>query len=148
MSQATPAVRAGTEHDHAAVIALLEAASLPTAGVPATLADYLVADAGGEIVGVIGLEPYGRAALLRSAAVDPVCRGAGIGGKLVQGILEQARRRGVREMFLLTTTAEDYFPRFGFQFVPREEVPLSVRQSVEFREACPASAVAMRRALS
>ena len=51
-------------------------------------------------------------------------------------------------MYLLTTTAERYFARFGFVQIARDDVPGAVQQSVEFREACPASAVVMRTELS
>jgi amino-acid N-acetyltransferase len=59
-------------------------------------------------------------------------------------VLDRARERGVREMYLLTTTAERWFPRFGFTRIAREQVPDAVRGSVEFREACPAFAAVMR----
>jgi amino-acid N-acetyltransferase len=143
----TEAMRAATGRDHAAVIGLLEAASLPTAGVPAGLDDYLVAERGGRIVGAIGLERYGTAALLRSAVVEPGARGTGLGTALVERLLDAARTGGVREVFLLTTTAEGYFPRFGFAPITREEVPAGVKASVEFQGACPASAVVMRRVM-
>jgi amino-acid N-acetyltransferase len=51
----------------------------------------------------------------------------------------------VREIYLLTTTAEHFFPRFGFARIPRADVAPTVRASEEFRGACPDSAIAMRR---
>ncbi len=123
---------------------LLEAAALPTAGLTPTLSDFYVAEDRGRVVGAMGIEPYAQAALLRSAVVDPALRRSGIGEALVRRILEHARERGATEVFLLTTTAERYFPRFGFTQIARENVPSAVRESVEFREACPASAVVMR----
>ena len=63
-------------------------------------------------------------------------------------VLDHARERGVQDVYLLTTTAEDYFPRFGFRRVDRREVPAEVQASVEFRKACPGSAVAMRKSLA
>jgi N-acetylglutamate synthase-like GNAT family acetyltransferase len=63
---------------------------------------------------------------------------------LIQSVLAEAQRLGVRDVYLLTTTAEQFFVRFGFTTVDRIEVPLSVRESVEFRSACPASATVMR----
>jgi amino-acid N-acetyltransferase len=50
-------------------------------------------------------------------------------------------------VFLLTTTAERFFPKFGFEQIDREQVPASVQQSVEFQSACPASAIVMRKLL-
>lgn len=138
-------LRAATAADHGGVMALLQAAALPAAGVTPALTDFFVVENRGRIVGAIGLETYGSDALLRSAVVDPPFRGSGIGVALVERVLLRARERGVRAVYLLTTTAERYFPRFGFEPVARADVPEAVRASVEFREACPASAVAMRR---
>ena len=66
---------------------------------------------------------------------------------MTERVLESARAAGLRRLYLLTTTAEDYFPRHGFRPVPRESASPEVRSSVEFRDACPASAVAMVRDL-
>jgi N-acetylglutamate synthase and related acetyltransferases len=87
------------------------------------------------------------------ASSDPrwsirTARSTGLGLALVDRILRHARERGLGAVYLLTTTAEGYFPRFGFTRVARDEVPDPVRASVEFREACPASAVAMRKPVS
>jgi amino-acid N-acetyltransferase len=139
-----PDVRPATDVDYPAVIALLEAAGLPTAGVPRTLRDFLVADAGDGLAGAVGLERYGSGALLRSAVVRPGDQGTGIGAALVRALLDRARDGGLREIYLLTTTAERWFPRFGFAPIAREQVPDAVRASVEFRDACPASAAVMR----
>ncbi len=138
-------VRVATPADYQAVLGLLRTASLPTAGVPPGLPDFLVADNRERIVGAIGLERYGDAGLLRSAVVDPSARGAGIGHALVRRLLDRAREGGVHEVYLLTTTAEHYFPRFGFVVITRDSVPAAVQASAEFRDACPASAVAMRK---
>jgi amino-acid N-acetyltransferase len=137
-------VRPAAGGDRPAVIALLEAASLPTAGVPPTLERFLVAEEHGRVVGVVGLELYEDGALLRSAAVRADGRGAGIGAALVRGVLDAARESGVTDVYLLTTTAERWFPRFGFERIARADVPAGVGSSVELREACPASAAAMR----
>jgi amino-acid N-acetyltransferase len=137
-------VRSATAVDYPAVIALLEAAGLPTAGVPRTLGDFLVASRGDGLAGAIGLERYGSGALLRSAVVRPGDQGSGIGAALVHALLDRARDGGLREIYLLTTTAERWFPRFGFTPIEREQVPDAVRASVEFRQACPASAAVMR----
>ena len=141
---ALPVIRHGSPADHAPLLALLAASHLPTAGVPPTLADFLVAELDGRLVGAIGLERYGEAGLLRSAVVEPSAQGTGLGQRLVHELLAHATARGVREIYLLTTTAEHFFPRFGFERMDRGEVPAAVQASVEFREACPASATVMR----
>lgn len=141
-------LRAATPSDLAAVRALLTAAALPLDGVPPDLAHFLVAERAGHVVGAIGLEDYGDTALLRSAVVDPAVRGSGVGEALVRALLDAARARGMRELVLLTTTAEHWFPRFGFERITREAAPAAVHVSEEFQGACPASAVTMHLRLS
>jgi len=145
MSTAT--IRAARPTDLSAVHSLLTHADLPLDGVPSDLAHFLVAERGGEVVGAIGLEPYGAAALLRSAVVAPSVRGSGVGERLVRQLLDEAKRHRMSEVVLLTTTAESWFPRFGFHKVSRDDVPTAVKQSVEFTSACPASATVMKLAL-
>lgn len=141
----TPVLRAALPGDFAGVTALLSANALPLDGVPSSLDDFLVAEQDGAIVGAIGLERYGGDALLRSAAVAAPVRGTGLGSRLVDAILDYAAQRHIHVLWLLTTTAEDWFPRFGFSVVSRREVPASVQGSREFKGACPDSAIVMRR---
>ena len=139
-------LRPAAPDDLPSILSLLGEANLPTQGVePRALPDFIVADRDGKLVGVVGLEIYRDSALLRSAAVDPRWRGTGVGRALIERALDLSRQRGIQDVYLLTTTAEQYFPRFGFCCVNRESVPEAVRGSVEFREACPASAVVMRK---
>ncbi|MBX3132917.1 MAG: GNAT family N-acetyltransferase [Gemmatimonadaceae bacterium] len=147
LPKATDQVRPATAHDVVAVQALLREAALPLDGVPNDLADFLVAERDGAVVAAIGLERYGRHGLLRSAVVHPSLRGSGIGDALVTELLAHARRSGLVDLTLLTTTAAAWFPRFGFATVTRDEVPSAVHASAEFQGACPASATVMLRAL-
>jgi amino-acid N-acetyltransferase len=123
---------------------LLAGQSLTQAGVPDWIGHFWVAEGDGSVVGTAGLEVYGSAALLRSVAVDPAWRGTGLGRLVTERALDDARSAGASEVYLLTTTAEDYFPRVGFAAVARECVPEALMASEEFRGACPASAVVMR----
>jgi amino-acid N-acetyltransferase len=139
-------LRAATPEDLPAIELLLTASGLPTAGVAEELRGFIVAESQHDrrIVGVVGLELCcDEYALLRSTAVDPDWRGTGLGRRLVNHVIADAESRGIRALYLLTTTAERYFPSFGFVKTQREAVPDEVKQSVEFREACPASATVM-----
>jgi arsenite methyltransferase len=137
-------LRAAVPADLEAVERLLTASALPLDGVAGALDTFVVAEAGGRIVGVAGVEPRGADAVLRSVAVDASWRGRGLGRALVARVLELARDGGVGGLYLLTTTAEGYFPAFGFRGIARGEVPEAVARSVEFASACPASATVMR----
>jgi amino-acid N-acetyltransferase len=123
---------------------LLARSQLPLDGVPATLDHFFVATRGEQIVGVAGLEmPRGATALLRSVAVDAGERNTGIASRLVNRVIAHAGSARVTSIYLLTTTAAEYFARRGFQLVDRTSVPASLRETAEFTHACPASAVAM-----
>jgi len=99
------------------------------------------------LVGSAALELYGSAALLRSVSVSPALQRKGLGQRLTIAALALARERGVSQVFLLTETAREFFPRFGFRTVERADVPPAVKQSVEFTTACPDSALVMAVAL-
>jgi amino-acid N-acetyltransferase len=133
--------------DYAAVRDLLRANDLPLEGLADHLAHAFVARADGRIVGAAALEIYEGGGLLRSVVVDAAERGSGLARRLVDATLALARARQLPAVYLLTTTAADYFPKLGFVQVTREDVPASVRQSIEFTSACPASATVMARTL-
>lgn len=144
-------IRPATAADTAAVRELLRAADLPLDGVPEDLTLLLVAERAIEgstaLVGAVALERHGSAALLRSTVVAPALRGTHLGEALVRRALTDAEVGGVRDVVLLTTTADRWFPRFGFERISRDEVPASLQASREFQGACPASAIVMRRRL-
>ncbi len=138
-------IRGATSRDLDAVESLLSANDLPLDGVKENFSSFVVAEDNGKIAGAIGLEKFGPVALLRSAVVSPEHRGSGIGRRLVEQILDRASDEGIEELFLLTTTAEKYFPRFGFSSTTRSAVPAAVKASAEFQGACPDTAVVMTR---
>ena len=136
-------IRRATPHDWPKLVALLATADLPLAGAEAHLPDFFLAFRDDVLIGSAGLELYGDTALLRSITVASIERGQSLGQALVQQVLAYAASLGVCQVVLLTTTAADFFLRFRFQPISRAEVPLAAQASVEFQEACPASATVM-----
>ncbi|NTU84725.1 MAG: GNAT family N-acetyltransferase [Chloroflexales bacterium] len=137
------AIEPAVPADLPAVLALLSANGLPHDGLAEHFAAALVARDGDTVVGSAALELYGEAALLRSLAVAEALRGQGLGRQLTTAALELAHSRGVRRVCLLTTTAQGYFPNFGFVPITRAEVEPAVQASAEFTGACPDSAVVL-----
>jgi len=135
----TPAAPA----DVPAILALLAASKLPRARIENHVASTLVARQDSGVVGTAALELYGDAALLRSVAVATDLRGRGLGAALTFAALDLARRRGVRTVYLLTETAAQFFPKFGFRAITRAEVEPGVLASPEFTTVCPKTAVVM-----
>jgi len=136
--------RAAAREDWPAIRALLESCKLPLAGAEEHLDGFLLATVAEPIIGCAGIERHGDAALLRSCAVDADHRGQGVGIALATRAIALAKEFGIRHLVLLTTTAVDFFPRFGFTRIAREQMPVSLRDSEEFRSACPASASVMQ----
>lgn len=133
-----------TAEDVEAIKALLVANDLPTAGVAEHWRTFIVARDGDTIVGCGGAEAYQFAALIRSIAVRADYRSHGLGRRLVRQLLDRLASRGLREFYLLTTTAEDYFRKRGFKTIDRDEVHPQLLASREFQDACPSSATCMR----
>jgi amino-acid N-acetyltransferase len=95
-------------------------------------------------VGSAGLECYGTVALLRSVAVAPHLRGNRLGERLILAALDLAGEHGIEVVYLLTATAQGFFPRFGFTALGRSEVP----PSAEWTTACASTAHVMAKRLS
>lgn len=126
------------------ILTLVADCGLPPDGLEDHAATTLVArEPSGALIGSAALELYGADALLRSVAVRRGRRGLGLGRRMTEGALELARERGIARVYLLTETADGFFPRFGFRPTERHEVPDDVRRSVEFVSACPESARVM-----
>lgn len=146
--------RSATASDVPAVAALLVSSGLPTAGIAELFShdasQFIVAVSStnpSEVLAVAGLEVCCNNALLRSVAVREDWQRKGLGQELVRRAVREAETRGIRALYLLTLTSEHYFPRFGFSTVGRDSVPAEIAETLEFKSACPASAIAMERVL-
>ena len=134
-------------HDLETALELLRRVDLPEKGVVEHFGLFHVVRDDGRVVALAGLEVHGEDGLLRSVAVDPAYRGQGLAASLVGASLGLAAKVGLREVYLLTTTARDYFLRRGFADCPREDAPAGIRESWEFRTGCPSTSAFMRRRL-
>ena len=140
-------VRRATSHDWPKIWqTLLTTADLPLAGAEAHLSDFFLAFRDDDLIGSAGLECYGDTALLRSVAVAVPERGHGLGQALVQQVLAYAASLEVRQVVLLTTTAADFFLRFGFRRSAEPRFPGPHRRPWSFRrhalpplQRCPLS---------
>lgn len=129
------------------IIALLAAEKLPTADLPETLDNFIVAIQNATVVGVAGVEVYGSYGLLRSLAVQAENRNAGIAGKLLTHVDAMSKQKGLTELYLLTETAPAYFEQKNYHKITRDDVPAEVKASSEFSHVCPVSAIVMKKTL-
>lgn len=140
-------IEAAQPGDADAIASLISANQLPLDGLREHLDTAVVARLNGAVVGVAALEVYADGVLLRSVAVASALQGQGLGHRLTDAVLQLARDLAAPHAYLLTTTAEKFFPKFGFERIARTDVPASVQTSIEFRSACPATAIVMRKPL-
>jgi amino-acid N-acetyltransferase len=137
-------IRGAAAADMAVIRQLLVTNNLPTSGIDDHWKTFIVARDGEAIVGCGGAEAYKVAALIRSVAVADSHRGRGIGRRIVRQLVDRLASRGIREFYLLTTTAQPYFAKRGFQLIDRDEIHPQLLASTELQGACPDSAVCMR----
>jgi amino-acid N-acetyltransferase len=125
------------------VRSLLATSDLPTDDIDDPAVALFGAFEGEALAGVVGLQSCDGVGLLRSLAVAPQFRERGVARLLCEHVFESAR--AMSSLWLLTTTATDYFTRHAFEVVPREEAPDAVRATAQFSSLCPSSAHVMRR---
>jgi N-acetylglutamate synthase-like GNAT family acetyltransferase len=137
-------LRAG---ERAALAAALAKSELPTADIEAPGRLFWRFETSDEVpVGFGGLEVHGEDALLRSLVTLPPVRSRGVGTAMVAALEFEARLHGCRSLWLITTTAADFFARLGYARCERAVVPPAIRATAEFSTLCPASAeVLMKR---
>ena len=138
-----PAIPAETE----AIRTLLIEAELPHEDFAQHLNHFLTAKQNGTLAGAIGLEIYGESGLLRSLVVDAAYRGQGLGIELGEQIFAYAKSQDVKKLYLLTTTAADFFPKLDFSTIDRDNVPSAIQNTEEFASICPSTAVCMVKTL-
>jgi amino-acid N-acetyltransferase len=134
--------------DVPAVEALLSAAELPLDGAAEAFGLGVVGRDGANVVAAAAIERYGDAGLLRSVVVDGGRRGEGFGHQIVGAAEGLAASEGIRELYLLTETAPDWFPRLGYDVVERSVANAAVGESIEFTTVCKDTGIAMRKVLA
>ncbi|TXH62207.1 MAG: GNAT family N-acetyltransferase [Thiothrix sp.] len=126
---------------------LLDLCQLPSDDIYNPALQFFGVKRAGKLVAVIGVEAYDTIALLRSLAVLPDYRSLGLARKLVRFIENQALQQGVHELYLLTTTASNFFRVQGYQLVERIQTPACIQQSAQLSRLCPASALVLMKQL-
>ena len=98
------------------------------------ISTFLVLEEKAQIVGCASLENYGTdLAEIRSLAVNPEIRGRGLGARLVQFALLDARRRKIARVFAVTR-APEFFERQGFAASSRRALPEKIARDCS---VCP-----------
>ncbi len=104
------------------------------------LVGYFEGDA---LVGTGGLEVYGSYGLLRSLSVKFGIRGKSVGTNIAEYLIDEAKDKKLKAIYLLTEKASGFFQKRGFVSVNREQVPDELKVSSEFSKPSSDGAVAM-----
>jgi N-acetylglutamate synthase-like GNAT family acetyltransferase/protein-tyrosine-phosphatase len=145
---ATTSIGPASGGDLDAITRLLVGSLLPSRDVGGTNQRFIVASENGRLIGCAGLQVAGQDGLVRSMAVHWTRRNAGLGSRLHQRLLFEAMLAGVRTLFVVTTTAEDFFAGHGFRKVAADAVPPALRASDEFTAFVPGGSTVMSRPVS
>lgn len=143
MIENEPRLREATEEDLDAIASLLSSYDLPTVDLSGKASSLFVLESDGALIGTGGVEVFGDTGLLRSVAVRDSLRGAGFGTVICREIFDRMSAQGLKELFLLTTTAPGFFESLGFTRIDRNAAPADIQGTTEFSTLCPQSAVCM-----
>jgi amino-acid N-acetyltransferase len=130
------------------VVDLLAQNDLPTSDLDADKYLYALLDEQQQLAGTGGLEFTGNAALLRSVSVKKELQGKGLGKQISSYLEKIASEKGIDEIYLLTTTAKDFFEKEAYQIINRDEVPQGIKETSEFSSVCPSSAIVMKKTIT
>ncbi len=125
-------------------IHLLKQQYLPVEDIDEDKLLYLFLD-GDKVIGTAGLEIFEDCALLRSISIVKDEQGKGLGKMINRQAEHYAKEAGINCLYLLTTTAKDFFEKQGYCVINREDTPAAVKQTAEFTSLCPTTAVAMKK---
>jgi amino-acid N-acetyltransferase len=144
MSSSAMRIEAARRSDLAGIRWLLEYEQLPANDLDeSSLERFLVCRDEKGVVAAVGLEIFGRVALLRSLVVDREMRGRGMGMQLTEAAEALAHHSGVESIYLLTTTAEEFFRARGYRILARSEAPAAIQSTTQFSALCPSTAILM-----
>ena len=137
---------AASETERQQAIHLLQQQHLPVADIDEDKLLYLLMEEE-RVIGTAGLEIFDDCALLRSVSVIDGEKGKGYGKFLTEAMEKYTAESGINCLYLLTTTAKDFFGKLGYCVIKREEAPIPVKQTAEYTSLCPSSAMIMKKRL-
>ena len=133
-----------SQNSFSAAIDLLKKNNLPTEDInPGT--QLFVVEENDTVVGTVAVQYDFNVALLRSLCVSDDKRNTGIGEMLVEFIEHYVQKQGVQSVYLLTTTAENFFLKKGYKKMDRKEVPEFIKNTKEYSVLCSASSSLMKK---
>jgi len=131
------------QNHHNTVVEILRNSRLPEADIDLNRQFFVGYQSATRLEGIGALEIHGSSALVRSMAVLHNGQNKGVGSSILSRLIQQAREKNLKDLYLLTETAENFFARNGFEKTDRSTVPDAILNSEEFKNLCPDSAICM-----
>lgn len=122
---------------------LLQNSRLPFEDIGTHLQNFLCMMNKEEIIAVGGFEIYDEIALLRSLAVTEAKRNEGFGQIIYSALIDHAKTKNIKTIYLLTETAEKFFLKNGFLKVERNIIPETIKNTYEYKKLCAESAIVL-----
>lgn len=139
--------RTATVEELPAIIQLLAECKLPHSDIVPGKQQFVIAEIDQKIIGCAGYEAYDQNGLFRSLAVKSLYRNMMIAHTMIDKIFAFAQEQGIKEFFLLTTTADKLFGKLGWEIINRNDVPENIGSTTEFSSICPSVAICMKHQL-
>lgn len=138
----------GIEGGHPALHSALTGAGLPTGDLDLPGRRFFAfRDEADDLLAYGGIEPLGKEALLRSLVIAIDRRRQGLGRQVMARLCELAQGLGAERAWMLTARLVPFGLACGFEIVARAEVSAPIRETRQFLELCPDSAVVLRKNL-
>ena len=147
MIERTVTLRQADDSHRSYIETLLERNDLPSQDVHSTFDCFYLGYDGTDLVGIGAIEIYETEGLLRSVVIEQSNRGDGFGTALCDALEKRASANGVESLYLLTTTAADFFAKRDYIEIERVAAPPAIQQTTEFEDLCPTTAICMRKFL-
>lgn len=119
---------------------LLLANSLPVSDLDDAPIQFFGIKEKNRLIAIGALEIYDDNALVRSVAVHQTHRNLGYGKQIVRYLEKKAIELKINKLFLLTTTAKNFFNKLDCISIQRDLCPPEILSSGQFRDICPKSA--------
>lgn len=129
--------------DFPEIVNLLDECKLPHSDIVPGKQNFIIAEIDRKIIGCAGFEAYNESGLFRSLGVKPIHREMKIGKDLLSKVIDLSKENNVNQLYLLTTTADVYFKKSGWEVINRNEVPDDILATTEFSSICPSTAICM-----
>ncbi|MBI5287526.1 MAG: GNAT family N-acetyltransferase [Chloroflexi bacterium] len=107
-------IRRAAPADIPRMVELIAGANLPPLFIAEYLDGFAVGEQDAQVVGCGGIEMYGSSAVIRSIVVDERMRGTGLGRRLSEQLMADAKAAGATDLYLFTADAHDFWKHLGF----------------------------------